>query len=900
MWKLRPISLAGTPLNSADREVHFLRGFNIHNTPVPTPITVERLGEFPSYVRTQPGAGKAFPIAFILLRETQQVLEELRDLFDPVRGLGTLILQDGDGIQKQIQAVRQGLKRDRGTWVAPLWAPDPTLLDVALSSSTITELATATSFSPNPDNIGDTDAEPKFTISPQLRQLATQGYAQMREVTYAWRSELPAAGPGSGTWLLELTEGIAWDTSVLIRVPAITTTLTTAITVGQAMPFTVTVPSTTGFDQEGVLIIEPTTGDVEQFEYNVASGTTLQLTARALGGTSAADHAGGGADVVQQSRLLRNGDDIAVFVDGVQIAPEKVSVDGMNTTNTRVWIELADSPARSAKASKAIDASDTTITFEIASHGFVVGDYVVWQPTTGDEEQARVTAVSGAVITVVRAVRNSPSAGAALVGTIVFRAGHHIQLAYNFSKAPARPANPDPPLIDLFNSTNFNWHWATTLANPPIWAENNKRAGGWRRILVGSPFGGNRNAAITVLDANGQDIRFADGEPGGSRPNFDAIEFASACGVSTAPSGIQLDASLGMSFVLNVIGRDFGGIQTLLERLDGHDLASPDPFHNNPSVYTSKQIQPSADLSSVILHARNCIVTGVFGDDNVIGITGPGEEDLNVRVQVLTLDQPTELLDLVVRTSRSGVSDKTVAIKLLRVDSNGAPEDPPINLLEDWSGISASLMPGSAFFFSLIPSVRIVLPAGQYGLKYFFDGGTTGDIIWYRHLRPIYSRGDVYIYVAGAPLRLDLQEELNCHILSAEVDNQPEAALLLGEELTIKNLEIIFDPNKTPIVDLRPEEDAYYIDLTFSAGGRTFTLRHLERWVDMDGEDVVVDVAAKTVVQTKFNDPIRSALVASTPDWLLLSPGANVVTVTPTNDTVDEDHAIEWRSAWQS
>jgi ABC-type arginine transport system permease subunit len=68
----------------------------------------------------------------------------------------------------------------------------------------------------------------------------------------------------------------------------------------------------------------------------------------------------------------------------------------------------------------------------------------------------------------------------------------------------------------------------------------------------------------------------------------------------------------------------------------------------------------------------------------------------------------------------------------------------------------------------------------------------------------------------------------------------------------------------------------------------------------MAGEDVVVNVGAKTVVQTKLSDSIRGALAASTPDWLLLLPGTDVVSVVPINDTVNENHKIEWRSAWQS
>src|SRR3990167_7584041 len=268
------------------------------------------------------------------------------------------------------------------------------------------------------------------------------------------------------------------------------------------------------------------------------------------------------ATLVGLGQMQADGDDIAVFVDDVQVPPERVRLVAMNTASTAVWIEIADAPAQNSTLKTAIAAGTTTFTFRDEEHGFKVGDYLVWLNNAAAYEQARVNSVDGADVTVTRSVRNT-TAGAASISATIYRSGHHIQLAWNWSAAPTRPTDPDPPPINLATNSNLLWEWIAA----PLWPDNNRRPGGWRRILYDGrddipELRKNRLQSKVALDISGASIRFADIEPTAGRPNFDAVEFRACCGIDDVAGAIEYDASMDWPFCLQIIGRDLLGLDT--------------------------------------------------------------------------------------------------------------------------------------------------------------------------------------------------------------------------------------------------------------------------------------------------------------------------------------------------
>jgi len=601
------------------------------------------------------------------------------------------------------------------------------------------------------------------------------------------------------------------------------------------------------------------------------------------------------AAIIGQFHAAADGRDIAVFVDEVQVPPEKVSIVGFNTATTKVWIEISDAPAQHAELAVDIAAGTLVFEFRTRDHGFAEGDYLAWANTSPAFEEARVSSVDGEFVTVTRSERNT-TAGAALAGASIYKSGHHIQIAWGRTAGVAiRPTNPDPPLIDLTISTNAQWFWPTAGA---VWAEGNRRAGGWRRILYNGredvpELRRNRLAAKTALDTSASRIRFADVEPSAARPNYDALEFTACCGVDDVLGAIEYDADLGWPFCFQIIGRDLLGLDTVIFNRLKHETAAA---HFFPSTYTNQQETPPGILSAVIFRAKQIIVTTCRPGDTF-------EEDLESGVgldlQGFRLDEDTQLVGLVARARHQAAG--TVA---LQMQINRSEDDQPgARLAGPFSGaggLGAVLRQvcffptPSAAFTTDIP----VIPAGDFFLGIFEQAGT-GNIVTVRSGGSIYARGSHWEF-NGTTYDEVADEDLWFALLSVTSDNQQEAVETerTGEELLIDDITIVFDPARTPIVDPRAEEDAYYYETTWTRGADVMTLRFLKRWADAQSQTVTIDVKARTVTDDDNGDDIRQTIEAVNDPWLGILPGLNTVSVQAANGAQGEHHVAAFRSTW--
>lgn len=217
--ELVPISFGGVGLNTTGRRAWLAFGDGAFATPRNRSVALERVGKFPSHVRVQP-EGKVVPLNItIISKDSEGQFEEINKIFDPNLGLQTLVLRDADDNEKQISAVAQQvvLSEDHDKpLVVLLWVPDPHLEDTTVQTLS-GEISVAT---PSPlqltyHNIGSADALPILVATAQVQKLPAQGWDRVREVAYANRSEFPLTGPGSGTWMLDLTNG-GWDTAILV------------------------------------------------------------------------------------------------------------------------------------------------------------------------------------------------------------------------------------------------------------------------------------------------------------------------------------------------------------------------------------------------------------------------------------------------------------------------------------------------------------------------------------------------------------------------------------------------------------------------------------------------------------------------------------------------------------
>lgn len=610
---------------------------------------------------------------------------------------------------------------------------------------------------------------------------------------------------------------------------------------------------------------------------------------------------------IAAGRMLATGDDIVVFVDGVEVDPAKVRLNNMNTTDTEVWIEIADGPSKNALLQTAIVAG--TLVFDFPEdHPFQEGDYLVWDNDATTTEQARVISVDGDQVTVTRGLRNT-TAGASAIGIRIYRSSHHIQLAHGFTGAATRPPDPNPPLIDLDISTNLQWEWPLG----PMTPDNNRRPGGWRRIIYEGredvpELRKNKLSAFTALDLDGSTfVRFADVNPTAARPNFDAIEFQACCGIDDVLGAIEYDAELDWPFAFQIIGRDLLGLDHIVFSRLGHESGAG---HFPPRLYNNQQETPESILSAVIFRARQMVLTTARPTDTM-------EEGLEPvltighDLQGFRIEEQATIIGLVARMrDLSGTPGQSVQVNEVSggdIFIGGTPglQAPGAAIIGPFGGsgiLGAAFRPVCSFptpqalFTTDIP---VIVP-GNYFLsiaKIGAPGASNSPV----SDSSIYPHGDHWEYDGDVYVRVPT-EDLWFAILSLTADNQQDAvdANRTNEELLINDVTLIFDPDRTPIVTPAAREDAYYYDTTWILDSDNFRLRYLKRSADALTNSITVNVADRTVVDDQNGDNIRATVIAAGDPWLPLVPGPNAVLVNAVNGATEEDHSATFRSTWQA
>lgn len=224
--------------------------------------------------------------------------------------------------------------------------------------------------------------------------------------------------------------------------------------------------------------------DTEQMSYTGKTGTDLTGVTRGVNGTTAATHADNA--VIYVSKMKANGDDLRVFMDGVQVDRW---ISGINTAATKIWINqistegvkaslvLATAIASSGSVTTlTVSEADKTTKWHLSrlpkSFIFFIGNEVF----TGRNANSRTLSftVTG------RAAKNT-SMEAHAIGDVITWIEHDIYLVYGNASAGA-PATNDAkkPMINLSSSTNVSWVWDEFASGDGL------RTAAWKRFGAAS------------------------------------------------------------------------------------------------------------------------------------------------------------------------------------------------------------------------------------------------------------------------------------------------------------------------------------------------------------------------------------------------------------------------------
>ena len=308
----------------------------------------------------------------------------------------------------------------------------------SVSTETVTWLVTVDGDTETVSNPGDDEAYPVLTIEPTAPKLL-YGNRTGRWAAIHWK-----ATSGAVDYPIRLG---ALDTASLVKT-ATATTLDGAIVAGDT---SITLTDASSFDTAGMAYITDAVGGDEQIAWSGKIGNELTGVTRGIGGTSAAGHSGGQAIAV--SKMLANGNDLRVWVDGVE--EDRWLVD-FNTANTYIWINMSFSATVSLTlATGFADVDDvTTIT---------VNEDISTMPSTGLLMiGTEVFAYSGTTpgtfqfTGVIRAVRGT-TAATHLAAASVLWIQHDVWLSYSDAEASAPSTDDDYKPVIEETSTNDAW-----------------------------------------------------------------------------------------------------------------------------------------------------------------------------------------------------------------------------------------------------------------------------------------------------------------------------------------------------------------------------------------------------------------------------------------------------------
>lgn len=251
--------------------------------------------------------------------------------------------------------------------------------------------------------------------------------------------------------------------------------------------------------------------DTEQMIYSGIAANVMTVTTRGAGGTTAATHADNA--VISQSKMLANGTDLAVQIDG---ALTNVWIDSPNTATTKIWFNSSWQIGQAGTLLVALPNNSTTVTVfftknttnlnmlkalkQARNSVFIIGAEVfTFLP-------GNVNLVTYSIASCLRGQKGLNFSSHA-IGDAITWLEHDIWLLYgNTAGSPLVTDDSQKPLLDLTNSTNTSWvqtqFYDTSSVRPAAWTPTVLSSTGKQSSI----FYGNQKAAANPATELGLDL----------------------------------------------------------------------------------------------------------------------------------------------------------------------------------------------------------------------------------------------------------------------------------------------------------------------------------------------------------------------------------------------------------
>jgi len=183
--------------------------------------------------------------------------------------------------------------------------------------------------------------------------------------------------------------------------------------------------------------------------------------------------------LVSGGKMQSDGDDLRVLVDGVEVDRW---LDGINTTTTKVWVNLDFQAKWDGTIVSAMLAGDTVTTLDVnedisgaPSSGILIIDSEAFTYTGKNAALKRFTGVT-------RAAKGTTAAGHS-AGATVWWCQHEIYILYGNASASAPSVDDNyKPVFNLATSTNISWDY------DEFGEDDGLRTGAWtKQAMLSTP-----------------------------------------------------------------------------------------------------------------------------------------------------------------------------------------------------------------------------------------------------------------------------------------------------------------------------------------------------------------------------------------------------------------------------
>jgi hypothetical protein len=541
---------------------------------------------------------------------------------------------------------------------------------------------------------------------------------------------------------------------------------------------------------------------------------------------------------VTATRMKANGDDLRVYVDGVEYPR---LLDGINTTSTKVWVPIHFSPGMHVTLADAItgtggdpangesQAVNEDLTGWPERGYFVVDNECIWYGSRTTESFDNIK----------RAQRGT--AGAThLINATCDWVEHDIQIVSNYTAA----ANPPVPLLAILASSSTNLaHTYPGGGTGTFFNSSVQRYGQMRAKYTAD----NVRASNIIMGETGTVLQMVEAAPGSAfYYPYNNVELYVPCGVKVAASAIAFDITQG---TFSVAGADV----VLNARVFGVDVATGVEqllaTYDRPNRGTGKTLTPSAVLSRIRLNAIYAAITGAYRGDafNALSLSntghGGGEED----AQGFVLDQDSWVTGLSFFGKESASGDDRIALAWIK-RADGAGNSPGTDEIQTKQIIGSKFTTAGAWVSTdAFQSPGYLIGAGT---KFFNLVGSTGSGTIHAHQQfALFGRGSRWVEDAGAWADQG-SSDIAFLILGDGSVVQPEAPSSMGGYIQWDNITVTFDDTnlRTPKIVRAPQETIYIhrerIQHEDAPGDNDFNVFYIAAV----GQEITVDARRKEVI----------------------------------------------------